>query len=54
MTGDQDAEIPAGVTTSFEVAFRSAMPRISELVVPVAIGDDRHDIQYADIALQAN
>ncbi|KDA03653.1 hypothetical protein [Hyphomonas oceanitis] len=54
MTGDQDADIPAGVTTSFEVAFRSAMPRISELVVPVAIGDDRHDIQYADIALQAN
>ncbi len=54
MTGDREADIPAGLTTSFEIAFRSTMPRIGELTVPVSIGDSRHEIKYADIALQAN
>ena len=54
MTGKREADIPAGLTTSFEVAFRSAMPRISELTVPVSVGDSRHDIKYSDIALQPN
>ena len=54
MNGEREARIPAGVTTSFEVAFRTPMPRISQLVVPVTVGDGRHEIQYADIALQAN
>ena len=54
MTGAREADIPAGLTTSFEVAFRSAMPRIGELTVPVSIGDGRYEIKYADIPLTVN